>query len=317
MIATQNSRRDFLRGLTGAVGAILTLPRMASAQTTPAKLTRIRLSDKMLAIIGPDSNIVAADSRDGLVLVDGGHASWSERALALIGEEFPQRPISTLFNTHWHPEQTGSNLPLGERGVEIVAHENTKLWLGTEVWVRWSDTKYPALPKAALPKTTFIESGSLELAERKIEYGYMLNAHTDGDACVFFPDENVLVTGGFVSNDGWPIIDWWTGGWIGGMLDGFDSLLEVANAETRIVPANGPIMSLAELQAQQAMYSTIFDRIHELLRKAYGTDEVLAARPTAEFDARWGDPDLFVTLAFQSTWGHLRDAYSKRMRNIP
>ncbi len=317
MNATWNNRRDFLIGLTGTVGALVTLPRNVFAETRPAELATIRLSDKMLAVLGPDANIVAADSGDGLMLVDGGHASWSEKALAIIAEEFPRRPVSTLFNTHWHPEQTGSNLRLGEQGAEIIAHENTKLWLGTEVWVRWSDTKYPALPEAARPTTTFIEAGSLKLAERKVEYGYMLNAHTDGDACVFFPDENVLVTGGFVSNDGWPIIDWWTGGWIGGMLDGFDSLLEVANADTRIVPANGPIMSLADLKRQQEMYLTIFDRLEELLRQALGTDEVLAAKPTAEFDAKWGDPSLFVTLAFQSTWGHLRDAYSKRLKNIP
>ena len=123
-------------------------------------------------------------------------------------------------------------------------------------------------------------------------------------------------TPGFVSNDGWPLIDWWTGGWTGGMLDGFDRLLEVANASTRIVPANGPPMTFAELKAQQAMYTTVFGRIHDLLVKALGTDEVLAAKPTAEYDAKFGDPKLFVTLAFQSTWGHLRDAYDTRLRNI-
>ena len=66
--------------------------------------------------------------------------------------------MSALFNTHWHEEQTGANRALGERGVEIVAHENTKLWLGTEVWVRWSDKKYPPLPKAAQPTTSVLRS---------------------------------------------------------------------------------------------------------------------------------------------------------------
>ena len=92
---------------------------------------------------------------------------------------------------------------------------------------------------------------------------------------MFFPDENVLAAGGFVSNAGWPIIDWWTGGWTVGMLNGFDRLLEVANERTRIVPAVGPVMSLAELKAQHAMYLTVFERIHGLLIKALGVDEVL------------------------------------------
>jgi glyoxylase-like metal-dependent hydrolase (beta-lactamase superfamily II) len=207
-------------------------------------------------------------------------------------------------------------LPLGERGTEIIAHENTKLWLGTEVWVRWSDKKYAPLPAAALPTTTFYDSGRMQIAARTLEFGYLRDAHTDGDLSVFFPEENVLVAGGFVSNAGWPIIDWWTGGWTVGMLNGFDRLLEVANERTRIVPAVGPVMSLAELKAQHEMYLKIFDRVHALLLKAYGTDEVLAAKPTAEYDAVWGDPTQFVTLALQSTWGHLRDAHDTRLRNI-
>lgn len=104
---------------------------------------------------------------------------------------------------------------------------------------------------------------------------------------------------------------------MGGMLDGLDALLDIADSDTRIVPSRGPVMSLADLQRQHEMYLTIFDRIQAMLRKSYGTDEVLAARPTAEFDAEWGDPTQFVTQAFHSMWGHLRDAYDTRLRNIP
>jgi len=151
---------------------------------------------------------------------------------------------------------------------------------------------------------------------RACDYGWARDAHTDGDLFVHFPAENVLVAGGFVSNTTWPIIDWWTGGWTVGMLNGFDRLLEVANERTRIVPAVGPVMSLAELKLQHEMYWTVFERIHGMLIKALAVDEVLAAKPTAEFDARYGDPTRFVTLAFESTWGHLRDAHDTRLRNI-
>jgi len=75
-------------------------------------------------------------------------------------------------------------------------------------------------------------------------------------------------------------------------------------------------MSFGDLQAQHAMYLTIFDRLHEMLRKAWSTDDVIAARPTAEFDGQWGNPDQFLTLAFQSMWRHLRDAHDTRMQNI-
>ena len=270
----------------------------------------------MAVVLGPNANVLVAGTGEGPVLVDGGHVSWSDALLATVDRLHPGKPVRALINTHWHEEQTGANLRVGERGAEIVAHENTALWLGTEVWVRWSDKRYPALPKAARPATSVYDPGRLTFGGRAVDYGWARDAHTDGVLFVFFPDENVLVAGGFVSNAGWPIIDWWTGGWTVGMLNGFDRLLEVANERTRIVPAVGPVMSLAELKAQRAMYLTVFDRIHGHLLKALGVDEVLAAKPTAEFDAQLGDPTQFVTLALQSTWGHLRDAHDTRLRNI-
>ena len=316
MITARNGRRQFLREMAALGGAAFALPYAGPLRAATEQLAVVRLSDKMIAVIGPDSNVVCADSSDGVIMVDGGHVAWSEALLRIVGEQFAGHPVSTLFNTHWHVEQTGSNGALGERGAQIIAHEHTGLWLGTEVWVRWSDKKYPPLPPAARPTTTFFDSGAVQIADRKVEYGYMPDAHTDGDIFVFFPEENVLVAGGFVSNAGWPVIDWWTGGWTAGMLNGFDSLLAVANERTRIVPANGPLMTLADLKTQHEMYLTVFERIHEMLLKAYGTDEVLAAKPTAEYDAVYGDPAQFVTLAFHSTWLHLRDAHDRRLRNI-
>ena len=313
-LTTRNpTRRDLLRQAAALAGAAL-LPARLAAQGT--QLETVPLSPRMSAILGPDATVLAADSDAGIILVDGGRLAWAELLLQTVESLYPGKPVRALFNTHWHEEQTGANRALGERGVEIVAHENTKLWLGTEVWVRWSDRKYPPLPKSAQPTTAVYDPGRMTFGGRVVEHGWARDAHTDGDLFVFFPDENVLVTGGFVSNTRWPIIDWWTGGWTVGMLNGFDRLLEVANERTRIVPAVGPVMTFAELKAQQAMYLTVFERIHGLLIKALGVDEVLAAKPTAEFDARYGDPKQFVTLALQSTWGHLRDAHDTRLRNI-
>jgi glyoxylase-like metal-dependent hydrolase (beta-lactamase superfamily II) len=316
MIRAPIQRRRFLAQLAAVAGAAVPLPWPRALRAQPAPLQTVRLSAAMLAVLGPDANVLCADGSEGVVMVDGGHARWSRQLLDTVQAQFPGRPVRALVNTHWHPEQTGSNQALGERGAQIIAHENTKLWLGTEVWVRWSDEKYPPLPKTAQPGTTFYDSGSMQVANRSIELGYMRDAHTDGDAFVFFPEENVLVAGGLVSNAGWPVIDWWTGGWTVGMLNGLETLLAVANDATRIVPANGPPMSRADLRAQHTMYLTVFERIHDLLTKAYGTAEVLAAKPTAEYDAVYGDPSLFVRLAFESTWLHLRDAHDRRLRNI-
>jgi len=313
----RSTRRRFLGGSVAAAATALALRYADEAWAQSKPIRTVRLSDATVAVLGPDANCVAAAGSDSVVLIDGGSADWSDALLASVDEAFPSKSIGALFNTHWHSEQTGSNVALGSRGVPIIAHENTKLWLGTEVAVRWSNKKYPPLPAEGIPSKSFYDSGSIELAERTIDYRYLLNAHTDGDICVFLRDDNVLVTGGAVSNDGWPVIDWWTGGWIGGMLDAYDVMLGIANDDTRIVPSRGPVMSLAELNQQRDMYVTIFDRLQTMLRTSFGTDEVLAARPTAEFDAQWGDPQQFVTLAFQSLRGHIRDVYDTRLRTIP
>jgi len=313
------TRRELLRQAAALAsiavgGGAFAWPRPVRSQF--AEHGVLRLSDAMTLVMGPNANVLCANTRDGIVMVDGGDHSWAAGMRQTVEQVFPDRPVRALFNTHWHEEQTGSNVALGGQGVEIVAHENTALWLGTDVWVRWSDRKYSALPPAGRPTTTVYDPGTRTIGGRRIDYGWARDAHTDGDLFLFFPDENVLVAGGFVSNTTWPIIDWWTGGWTVGMLNGFDRLLEAANERTRIVPAVGPVMSLADLKAQHAMYLTVFDRVHTMLAKALAIDELLAAKPTAEFDERYGDPTQFLTLAFESTWGHLRDAHDTRLRNI-
>ena len=124
------TRRDLLRHAAALAGATL-LPARLAAQG--ARLETTALSPRMSAILGPDATVLATDSDDGVVLVDGGHASWADALLQTIASLYPGKPVRALINTHWHEEQTGANRVLGERGVEIIAHENTKLWLGKEV----------------------------------------------------------------------------------------------------------------------------------------------------------------------------------------
>ena len=179
-------------------------------------------------------------------------------------------PVHTIFNTHWHPEQTGSNEQLGKAGRAIIAHENTRLWLTTDVTWPWDGRRFKRLPKIAQPNKTFYETGTLDSGVR---YGYIPDAaHTDGDLYVHFPEQNVLAVGDAVSGQGWPVVDWTTGGWIGGIVGGLQRLQTLANAETRIVPARGPVLGLSDLKAQYR------DVRHDLR----------SADPTAEQRARAG-----------------------------
>lgn len=310
-------RRGFLTKTALLSGSILALPYSGLISAQSQQLETQLLSARVLFVKGPDSNVLAVDSSEGIILVDGGHASWYESLRQSITENFPDTPIRALINTQWHPQQTGANVPLGSEGVEIIAHENTMLWLSTEIWQRWSDKKFAPLPKAGLPTTTFFEDGAIQLGDHNVQYGFLWNAHTDGDIWVYFEDEDVLVTGGLVSNGRWPEIDWSTGGYIGAMLDGFVSLLSVPGKDTMIIPAYGDIMTLDELRAQNQMYLIIFDRIHGLLIDSYSLEDILAEKPTAEYDAEMGDPTQFLTQAFYSFQGRYRDPQNFRLLNIP
>jgi cyclase len=252
------------------------------------------------------TNVLAVADATGLTLVDGApHGGANELAQRLAA--LPNAgPVHTLFNTHWHREHTGSNESLGQGGATIVAHENTKQWLRTDVTWPWNNETVEPLPQVGLPNKTFYDETEVVAGGRTVRCGHLRDCpHTDGDMYVYFPEDNVLAVGDAVTGAGWPDIDWWTGGWIGGLVGGIDMLFYVANADTRIVPARGPVLTQAELRKQYDMYSVIWERLVKTLYSGGGPKEALAAKPTQEFDATMGPSDAFVERAFQSLWAYL------------
>ncbi len=289
------NRRDVMRtALAGAACAAAPIPGLAAA---PAVLSARPLSPRLLWISGAGGNVAAVSTPDGLILVDGGLAAHSAQLLDFVRRETGETRIHTLINTHWHPEQTGSNLALGEAGAKIVAHENTRLWLSHDFWVRWQDTHYAALPEAARPNETFYKTHALP--DYGVEMGYMAQAHTDGDIYIHFPDDNVILAGGVGSTDGWPVLDWGTGGWIIGLMDGLDTLAALSDENTRILPASGPLVPRASILEQRAMFGTIQQDILRLIRQGQSVDEVIEAGPTAPYEAQWGDSRHFLALTYR------------------
>ncbi len=301
------NRREFIKtAISGAAGTIVAqlLPGTAFAQAS-ARITATPLSNILFNLTGAGTNVLAMSGPDGIVMVDGGLAEHSAALLQVVSGLPGGGRVHTIFNTCWFPEQTGSNQILGQAGATIIAHENTRLWLTTDITRPWEQHTFPPFPREARPNKTFYDRDTITVNNEPIEYGYLPQAHTDGDIYVFFPKSNILAVGGVVSAEGWPMIDWWTGGWIGGLVTGIETLLKVGNAQTRIVPANGRALSHSELQAQHEMYRTISTRLHTLIRKGYSPDEAIAAEPTKEFNNTMGSPEMFVRLAFQSLWGQL------------
>jgi glyoxylase-like metal-dependent hydrolase (beta-lactamase superfamily II) len=300
------TRRGFLEAAAAScAGAALgALPFTAFAKEPQGKLATQDLGGGLAFITGAGANVLAFASPGGALLFDGGAREHSKALLKLAPQAVGAKRIHTLVNTHWHPEQTGSNQTLGKQGVRIIAQENTRLWLTRRIDVEWSPKPFMALPKVAQPNKSFYGNDKLDFGAETIALGHLGQAHTDGDLYAWLPKANVLVAGGVVSSAGWPVMDWQTGGWIGGLVGAYDRLLKVANDGTKVIPANGPIIGRKELQAHRDMYFQVFDRLVKQLVKGMGPQEAYESGPAKEYEAQWGDSRAFVLASFRSLWGH-------------
>jgi cyclase len=294
----------------GAIGVSLGLTTLRSldAHAQAPTAARVALPEGFSVLRAGAVNVLAVSAGDGIALVDGGPAADSAGLLQRVAALPGGTKVHTLFNTHWHPEQTGSNEALARAGATIVSQVNTRLWLSTDVTWPWNNETVEPLPAAARPSKTFYGREELMVGGKRVQCGHLRDCpHTDGDMYVFFPDDNVLAIGDAVggAGAGWPEIDWWTGGWIGGMVGAIDMLFTVANAETRIVPARGAVLTHEDLRTQYRMYSAIWERLAKTLYSGGGPQEALAADPTKEFDDIMGPSDAFVRRAFESLWAYL------------
>jgi glyoxylase-like metal-dependent hydrolase (beta-lactamase superfamily II) len=290
------------RGFLAAAGCYALAPAirtsLAAQPVPPAAPVATSLGERLWLISGCGGNVTLFDAPEGVLLVDGGAAAHSTQLLQEVQRLTGKTRVHTLFNTHWHHDQTGSNLALGTAGTRIIAHEYTRLWLTTDVESRWEQRTYQPLPKAALPTQTFYTTGALDFGGEQIEYGHLGQAHTDGDIYVRFRKANVLVAGDVVSVGRFPLVDPDSNGWIGGLASALETLVGLVDASTRVVPGSGAPQGLAHLKAEHAMVNTLRQRLARLLAQGMSASEMVAAKPAAEFEAAWGDPAQFIRNAY-------------------
>jgi len=297
------SRRDTLNAVLGGMAA-LTLRQSSLAQG--GGLSTTKLADNFSLITGAGSTVLVQVSPEGCLLVDCGSPERSPELLKAVGELSGNKPVRVLFDTHWHYESTGGNETLGKAGSKIIAHENTKLWLTTEIDQQWTKREFTPLPKIAWPNETFYTTGKTTLVGPPVEYGYLAQAHTDGDIYIHFPNVNILMAGDAVQPGRFPVLDWTTGGWITGMVDAQKVLLGVATADTRIVPASGPVMTKAELQTNYDKLTALRDLFLKNFRMGKSPQDMLSEDMVKDF-ADWGDPKQFMSNCYRGMWGHVRE----------
>jgi cyclase len=297
------NRRSILKGALGGVAG-LTLPpfaRGAFAQASPAVEP---VSGGFVMLAGAGGNILVRPASTGQLLVDSGAAEFTDAVLARLRELPGAGRVTTVFNTHWHREQVGGNVAFGRSGATIIAHEKTRTHLATDYYLFDEDRYEKALPAAAQPTVTFFTGDQTLAGKERIEYGHLLEAHTDGDIYVFFRDANVLAAGDAISPLEDPVLDWFGGGWLGGRVDAQEKLLKISNAETRIVPSYGPVVGRAELQAEFDMTRVLFDRMLDLVRKGMSAQDMLDAGLMQGLSRTFRDPFRFAYEAYKGYWAH-------------
>ena len=253
-------------------------------------------------LTGKGGNLGVSTGPDGVFLIDDQFAPLTAKistAIAAISEQ----PIRFVLNTHWHPDHTGGNENLGNSGSVILAHDNVRKRLAVDNFIKMFQMDAPAMGKAGLPVITFSDALTLHLNNDEILVTHVENAHTDGDAVIFFKQANVIHAGDVYFAGMYPFIDSDSGGSVEGTLKAIREILAMADEHTVIIPGHGPLSNKSGLTAYSGMLQTISDRIRTLINKQASLEEIQAARPTQDYDDIYGNGfiknEAFVEMLYQ------------------
>jgi glyoxylase-like metal-dependent hydrolase (beta-lactamase superfamily II) len=275
-------------------------PAPAAAEPKPAVRTQaVRPGLHVLASAG--GNVAVWTGPDGIVVVDDSLAPLTPQLLEAIAKIEPG-PVRFVVNTHWHPDHTGGNEALGRAGSVVVAHDNVRLRMSEPQFVQEYELKVPAAAKSALPVVTFADSIVLHLNGDNLQLVHVDEAHTDGDVVAWWEFANVVHVGDLQYSGSYPFIDLGSGGSLAGVVAAIELVLERADAKTVVIPGHGPVSNRAELSAYRDMLVAVGRRVREGIEAGRSEEEIVASRPTADYDERYGKggvaADRFVRIVY-------------------
>jgi len=270
-----------------------------AAATATIKVTKLRGNVSVLE--GSGGNISVLAGRDGKVLVDAGITASRPQiteALASLSDD----PVKHLINSHWHFDHTDGNEWLHSVGAEITAHENTQKRLSVTTRVEDWNFTFPPAPAGALPTKLFNSELTLHLNGATLALKYYPHAHTDSDVSVHFTDADIIHVADTLWNGHFPFIDYSTGGSIDGMIRAAEANVARVTDKTIVVPGHGPIGNKSQLIEFRDMLVSARDKVSILKKEGKSLEEVVAAKPTADYDAKWGgfvvDGNFFARLVY-------------------
>ena len=302
-IAEVPTLRRSRRWLQLTLGALLACSCAGQAQKKDSgQVGVVPVAAGIWMLTGEGGNMALAVGDSGALLVDAGYARTAPRLAAAIRTLTP-RPVRYVLDTHWHEDHAGGNAALAATGAVIVAQDDVLARLSTDQVVR--GTSFPAVPAAARPTITFRDTFAFHLGGNDAVAVRLGPAHTDGDVAVFWKKANVIHAGDVVVFYAYPFFDSESGGDIRGLVAAVDRILALSDAGTRIIGGHGPLGSRADLIEYRDMLAGITNRVAGQLAAGKSLPEVIASRPSADYDARWAKPgtmpaDTFVALIYRS-----------------
>lgn len=284
--------------LFGGTGA-----HCATQDFTDVQIQTVKVTENIFMLAGGGGNIGISVGKDGVFMIDASYAPLADKIKAAIAA-VSDKPIRFLIITHWHQDHTGGNHSIAGTGAVLVAHENVRKRLSAEQFIEFLKKTIPPAPESALPIITFKRDMTFHLNGDEIYIFHIDRVHTDGDAIVQFKKSNVIHMGDMYFNGMYPFIDVAAAGSINGMIKAVQRLLTLCNGNTQIIPGHGPLSDRAGLEKYLKMMVYVRDRIAREIKAGNTLDQVIASRPTRDFDPVWGKgflkPEQFVAIVYDS-----------------
>ena len=269
--------------------AVLAYAAPVSAQRNfdNVEITAQQLGEGIYVLFGAGGNIGVSIGEDGIILIDDQFAPLTDKIMAALAE-LGDGPIRFIINTHFHGDHTGGNENMGAAGAIIVAHDNVRARMSVDQFRKILNGPVAAAAKGAWPVVTFNDRVSLHLNGHELKAMHVSHGHTDGDSIIHFTGENIIHMGDLFFNGFYPFIDVDMGGNVKGVIKAAEMVLAHSDNETQIIPGHGPMAGKADLRAYHDMLQTISGRVRHMIDEGMTLDEVVAARPSTDYDEAWG-----------------------------
>jgi len=279
---------SFFRTLLAGAAAVF-VAAVAHAQQPPPDFSKVEIkttqvADNFYTLEGLGGTISVLTGPDGVLLVDSQYAALTDKLAAAI-KKLSNKPIRFVINTHVHPDHTGGNENFAKLGALVFSRDQLRARLEHPNPAADGTPGKPA-PAAALPVVTYDGPVSIHLDGEDVRLLPIRSAHTDGDTLVSFTEHDILAVGDYYRGIGYPFVDLKSGGTLQGILDGLGATIGRCGPKTKVIPGHGPVTDRNALVAQRDLILAVRDKVAALVAQNKSLEEVIAAKPTADFDAQ-------------------------------